>query len=563
MGAPAPRTRTASVLREVAAVVLFGIALAAATNWPLLDDFHRSIPGNLGDPLVLAWAIQWGGFALFHQPLDLFQANVFWPLENTLAFTDGSLLGYSPVGAAGSGTSAALVHYNALFLFAYTLAFVGTYALARELGARPLAAAAAGTAFAYAPWRHAHDIHLNVLSSGGVPLSLFLLVRAYRRSDWKLLLAGWLVAAWQLSLGFNTGLPFVYLLLALIFAAVIARVRRRVPPLSRSASAAALVGAAVFVAVGSLLAMPYAAVADRYPESVRTTFEVATFSPLPQSYLAAPVESALWGRITRPIRETVKLPTEQALFPGLTLLALATVGLLAGRWRRRQKIALAAGTATAFVFSLGFHIATGTFDYLFPYRLLYEFVPGWQGLRTPGRLMTFATLGLALLAAAGSDRVRDWIAERRPATRWPALAAAVLVALIVVEGWPRHRYALVPGPPAARGLAEPQLHLPADGKDADVLYGFWSTNGFPKLVNGASGFEPRSRIRLRESLGAFPDRTTVSRLRMLGVRTVILHRELARGTPWEGAETRPVRGLDLRVSRRAELVVYDLGAGRQ
>ena len=164
---------------------------------------------------MLAWAVQWGGHALVHQPLDLFQANVFWPLENTLAFTDGSLVGYSPVGAVGSGTTAALIHYNALFLFAYTLALVGAYALARELGASPLGAAVAGVAFAYAPWRHAHEIHLNVLSTGGVPLALFLLLRGYRRSDWRLLLAGRLVAAWQLSLGFNTGLPLAYLLVRL------------------------------------------------------------------------------------------------------------------------------------------------------------------------------------------------------------------------------------------------------------------------------------------------------------------------------------------------------------
>ena len=223
------------------------------------------------------------------------------------------------------------------------------------------------------------------------------------------------------------------------------------------------------------------------------------------------------------------------------------------------------GTAVALVLSLGFHIAVGKLDYLFPYRLLYEFAPGWQALRTPGRLMAFATLGLALLAAAGTDRVRDWVARRRPGTRLPVLVAGLLVALVVVEGWPSHRYVAVPEPPSTVRLPEPQLHLPADGKDADVLYGFWSTNGFPELVNGASGFEPRSRQRAarRHSRG-FPDRATVARLRALGVRTVILHRDLASGTPWADADARSVRGLGLRPRRIGELVVYDLrSAGQQ
>ena len=178
--------------------------------------------------------------------------------------------------------------------------------------------------------------------------------------------------------------------------------------------------------------------------------------------------------------------------------------------------------------------------------------------------MAFATLGLALLAAAGTDRVRDRVARGRPGTLWPTAVAGLLVALVVVEGWPSHRYVAVPESPSVVRLPEPQLHLPADGKDADVLYGFWSTNGFPELVNGASGFEPRSRRALRESLDGFPDRATVVRLKALGVRTVILHRDLASGTPWEDAASRPVRGLGLRPKRSGELVVYDLRrAGQQ
>jgi len=59
-------------------------------------------------------------------------ANVFYPHRLSLAFSD-SLLGYGPAGLFGSGTVAALVRYNLLFLFAWALPFVGTYLLAREL----------------------------------------------------------------------------------------------------------------------------------------------------------------------------------------------------------------------------------------------------------------------------------------------------------------------------------------------------------------------------------------------------------------------------------------------
>ncbi len=57
--------------------------------------------------------------------------------------------------------------------------------------------------------------HLHVISSGGLALALFLLLRGYRRGSRGLVLAGWLVSAWQISLGFTLGLQYAYLLLVL------------------------------------------------------------------------------------------------------------------------------------------------------------------------------------------------------------------------------------------------------------------------------------------------------------------------------------------------------------
>ena len=161
-------------------MVAAGVVLAVAATWPLTLELRSRLPDNLQDPSLIAWQLAWAGHALIHQPLHLFQANAFWPLSDSLAFTD-PLIGYAPAGLIGSGPGAAVVRYNLLYLFSYALAFAGTYALARELGAGRAAAAVAGIAFAYAPWRLTQGGHLHILSSGGVPLALFLLLRGYRR----------------------------------------------------------------------------------------------------------------------------------------------------------------------------------------------------------------------------------------------------------------------------------------------------------------------------------------------------------------------------------------------
>src|SRR5919106_3530258 len=210
-----PQLSTISLTKnEIGVAVLAGVLLALVMHWPLPLHIGSDIPKDLGDPLPQAWQIAWGGHALQHQPLDYWQSNMYWPLDNTLAFSD-ALVGYAPFGLIGEGFEAAIARYDLLFLFAYALAFVGTYLLARELGVSRPAAAVAGAAFAYAPWRLEQDGHLHVISSGGIALALFLLVRGYRRGSARTVLAGWLVAAWQLALGFTLGLMLAYLLAAL------------------------------------------------------------------------------------------------------------------------------------------------------------------------------------------------------------------------------------------------------------------------------------------------------------------------------------------------------------
>src|SRR4029077_225552 len=197
--------------RELLWAGLAAVVLAGITSWRLRLPLPTRIAPALGDPVRTAWQVAWVGHAMLHQPLHIFDSNAFYPHPLSLAFSD-SLLGYGPAGFFGSGTVAALVRYNLLFLFAWTLCFFGAYLLARELGLHRIGAAAAGVAFAYAPYRVTEAGHLHVISSGGIPLALFLLLRGYRRGSRRLVLAGWIVSAWQVSLGFTLGLQYCYLL---------------------------------------------------------------------------------------------------------------------------------------------------------------------------------------------------------------------------------------------------------------------------------------------------------------------------------------------------------------
>lgn len=551
--------------RELWLLALGAALLAVVVFWPLPLHLGDHVPKDIGDPLPQAWQVAWGGHALLHQPLDYFQSNQFWPRPDTLAYSD-ALVGYAPAGLLGSGPAAAIARYDLLFLFAYALAFAGAYLLARELGCGTAGAAVAGAAYAFAPWRLEQNGHLHVLSSGGIPLALFLLLRGYRGGRPGLVFAGWLVVTWQVSLGFSLGLQFFYLLAVLAAAAAIAWWRRGRSAPDPAVVRATIAGVIVFAFVTVLLVRPYLRVLDAEPQATRTTTQVAYYSGPLTMFLAAPSENLVWGKVTAAVRDDLRVVPEQTLFPGLAVLVLALAGLAAGRaYPRGLRIGLALGVVALAWLSLGF--PRGGSPLLHPYRIVYDLVPGATAIRVPERLMTLTTLGLALLAGAGVQRAADALRGRGRHAAAAATAVA-LVGLVVVEGagWSVGGRTLlaaadlprVPSEPAGqRGLPAPQLHLPLRPED-NRAYLLWSTAGFPDLLNGRSSVTPRFAQALETWAQPFPDRATVARLRGLGVRTVIVHRDRAAGSPWAAWARRPVRGLALTREVRRDIVRYHL-----
>jgi hypothetical protein len=544
--------------REALAAAATGVVLAVVMTWPLVLHLGVDIGKDTGDPLLQTWQVAWIGHALLHAPLHLWQANTFWPYDDTLAFSD-ALVGYAPVGLfAQASPHAALIGYNLLFLFAYALAFIGAYLLARELRIGWVGAAAAGAAFAYAPWKLSQNGHLHVLSSGGIPLALFLLLRGYRRRSPVTVLAGWLVAAWQMTLGFTLGLQLAYLMLVLAVVFVVGVWRSWLPRPGRRVVVATVLGMAAYVLVSGFMAKPYLRVLDAHPEARKSVRDAQSFSPRPRSFLAAPAESKALGRITSRARASLEAPDEESLFPGFAISVLVLFGIFGAVLSRRLRIGLASGVVVCALLSLGVRDVDGWNRYLTPYRFLFDFAPGWDGVRTPGRINTLTSLGLALLAGAGVCVVARLLEERRGA-RFAHRVAGALVVVILLEGLGPLAHPRVPTPPAAVRLeAEPQLHLPAGFLD-DLRYSYYTTAGFPPTVNGAGGFDPDGYDALRHEVAGFPDSRSVAVLRKLGVRTVLLHPDAAVGSAWEDAASKSVAGLGVERERVGDVIVYRLG----
>ncbi|GAA4210757.1 hypothetical protein [Actinocatenispora rupis] len=562
---------------EWTVVSVAGLLLAVVLTWPTMLHPASTVPQDIYDPLLQTWQVAWDGHALLTNPLHLWDSNTFYPEHDTLAYSD-SLLGYAPLGMIGSGPVAALVRYNVLYVLVHALAFVGTYALCRQVGARRAAAAMAAAAFAYAPWRLAHGGHLNILSTGGIALALAMLARGHgvtlrrdappqRRIRWGWALGGWLVAAWQVTLGFGLGLPFAYVLgLVVVVGCVIwlvRRIRRRAGAFHVSLLVGNLVGLVVFGLTCLYMGLPYLRAVNAHPYARRGAAELAWFSPPWQGYFIAPEQSSLWGDAHAKAREALPFQPEMTLLVGMVLLAFALLGVVLSTWSVRTRVLLVAGVAVSVVLGMGTRFPGGG---RYTYLLLHDHLPAWDAIRTPGRLVVWTTLLLALLAAGAVSALGDRAGEvalsrgRNPRRLGPALRVLVAVPLllVLVEGWNRTPHPVVPPEPhELRGVAGPVLILPTD-QLTDERYMYWSTDGFPTMVNGGSGFQPARQDQIRKVATAFPDQSSVAYLRDLGVRTVVVFRDGLPGTPYQDAISRPVAGLGVSVRDTGAAVVFTL-----
>jgi hypothetical protein len=487
--------------------VIGGFALLTVVmTWPQVRHLNTMVP-NSDDPLLSIWRLSWIAHVLPSHPADLLNGNIFYPEKRTLAYTDAALLEglvASPFIWAGISPIAT---YNLLVLACMALSGAAMWAYCRRLTGSDRAAWLGGIVFAFVPFRFDHFQHLELQATMFLPLALLSVehvLESGRVRDWVGLGAS--VVA-QVYAGIYYG---VFLLTAL---AVVVPVRVWLLPAERRARQVrpALLLA---LAVGAVTA-PYLAayVQNRDLLGERSLSDIHLYSATWWNYLATGSGNVLYGGWSFGLGQN-----ERRLFPGALALALSAVGVT--RLTRQRATLLAVGVV-GLIISLG--VTTPLYDLLravaFPYR----------GLRAPARASILVFLAVGGLAAVGWSRIEETLPRwaRRAAV---AVGAAMLLEYATVIG----PWLTLPSPPPAvyRWLAaEPrsvvvEFPLPtADRLDFlyEGLYMLGSTVHRQPLLNGYSGFFPRSFFELLERTATFPDDGSLGYLRERGVNLIIVH----------------------------------------
>jgi len=493
-------------------------ALTVLLTWPLATRLNLI---EAGDSSYFAWVMAWTTRALLHDPSSLPQANTLYPLRYAL-FLDEPIVATSILSLPlRLLTRDPIVTLNVVRLLTFFLSALGVRALASSLGLSPLSAFAAGAIFSFSSNRVSSPAHLSVLGTQFLPLYFLFLHRWTREGSMKAAgLAGLFFGLSAWACGYQALLAAAILPIPILI--LIER-----PAILRTAPAG------IAVALAFLLPLQWLhkqALAPLHYE--RTASETIFFSAPLEGTFSTSASNRVWGGATENLRSIV----EGDLFQGVTVLGLAALALLASRsdpGRRRLILGYTALAACAFLVALGPEVRLfGRSLFPGPFSLLREFEV-FRMIRVPARASVFLCLGLSMLAALGLDRVR------RPGWRVALLAMALLEALAAplnVVAADRCINAADAEPDIYLWLQaqpgnEPVIELPILPNDGlfqrprfdDSMYLLRSTTHWKPLVNGYAGTEPQAYGRIRDAMKDFPSDESITLLRSMGVRHVLVH----------------------------------------
>jgi hypothetical protein len=515
-----PRLRAA--LLAVAGFTVLTLLLTAPLAW----RGASAGPVNTGDGQLSVWNVSWVARALVLDPSHVYDANIFAPHRNTLAFSEANL----PAGVLGLPawwlTRNPYATYNSAVCLSLLLAALAMFGLVTHLTANRPAAAVAAILFAFAPFVTVRYAHIQLLVTSGLPLSLWAMHRfADRPTPWRAVMASLAIAFAGLSCGYYGFFAAIAVGVGMAYYAV-SRGHWRRPTYW---ALCLLAGAGATLAILPFF-LPYLELL-RNAEPFRTLDDARQYSATWRSYASST------AHLHRLLIEPV-LPFNQAdypervLFPGFLACGLAAAAVIMALQRARAP-ATEPGQRTRQSETVGFYVVLASLAAWFSvgpsgwlYSAAFRIVPGWSLLRAPSRFGIVVTLAFVVLAGVA---LASWFQSSR--RRWwlPLLVGLIAIADVAAVPWDTRDALKVPAayrmlanlPPG--GVASfPFFFRPIDFHRHSI-YMLYSTAHWHPIVNGYSDRIPEDFKAMVIPVSSFPAWEAFGILRKHGARYVVFH----------------------------------------
>ena len=520
------------------------VVVAVGLTFPHLGVAATRIPGNAGDGLLNVWIMRAVQTGLPHGWHALWDAPIFYPSLNALAFSDGlipvALVDWPLRTIFGDALAS-----NIIYLGAWVLSSWCMYRLARRFVTYWGAAVVAALAYTYSSIRLVHYQHFQLVVGGAlVPLVLLLLLRCTDGpSPRRGIALGVAFATLTLTASYYGAMMGLFVLVIAAGSVVTVRGEQR----RRMFVAFALAGVVVFV-LAAPIGVHYLLL-ERDP-AFRRAFVPAAATHL-TDFLASGLGNHVLSRV--PVighyTQQPRRGVENRLFPGMVATMFAVIGATVvtrevrrhgwGSTRLRELLLTVVAAVVVVALSFGDWFRLARHRVPLPFAWFRHTVPGFSGIRATSRLALGGELAVAMFAAIGIDKIilRRW--QQRP--RVALIATIGLSAIVLAEAGLSLFFVTVPTTANDGGIDQALRALPAGVVlelpiRSDTSGYAWPFVEAPRQlvaihdgdarVNGYSGFQPPNFDGRAALLNRFPASDAITEAQHIGVRYIVLRTTL-------------------------------------
>jgi len=502
---------------------------------------------NVIDPLFYAWNISHNAYNMFGGIDQLLNTNIFFPLTNTLAFSD-TLWAQSIVTTPIIWlTDNPIFAENIAVLISFPLSALFMFLLSLYLTKNNIASILSGLFFAFSYPRLSQIGHLPMIWNQWLPLYILYLLKFLKEGKKInfIFLCIWYLLAISSSIYFGVFLiPITGTVLIWDF---ITRMQNHTLAVYKNRFLETIPTLFIFLILLVALNFPYVRLKAEHPELKRSIDDMTHLRATPKDYMSVLPTSLLAPLLPNSINEHVFYPTCSVIF-------LALLGFILSKKQNKNVLFLwiILGTVSLVLsfgdqqaFSLG-SFSTGTLR--LPYYYLYTYIPLFQTVRVPARLGIFVILSLCILAAYGIDSLKNHKGYR--------YIIGAFFCIFIIEIWQfqtafvsiplKHSvpevYSWITQLPKNTVIAElpvslfyhgikmeDQLYTPYNALQKSHTYAletyrvYYSSFHKKRMINGYGGYLPDSYNKLTANLENFPSEDTVQNLSNTGVTHVIVH----------------------------------------
>lgn len=495
----------------------------------LFSGFFTHVETN--DGRLIAWTISWDIHSFLSHPLNIFDANYFFPQKNNLCYSEhliGTALWGIPVWLASNGNPAAT--FNFLMITGFVLTAYFSFLLIRKLVNHNGVAFLGAFINGFCSYRLYNVAHLQNAFIFYIPLCLLFFYKFLENKKLKFLI-GMGACLYLQSISSWYHMIFIFLMVG-SFAAYYCFVAKKI-------STADLKKVVVMMGIVFVFIIPLAIPYFKFNKESHTAFSLGDvlsadlggyFIPSPYTFGNSIFFNYLGISKSRWLENFNFIGYVTLLFSIFGLFKLYRNANHSLRFRfQKENLVFITVAGIFFIFSFGpFFIFNdkGT-DLKLPYYAVFKLFSPIRFLRCVSRYSTVVFLMMSVLASFGFVNILASIQEKL----YRRIVYALVFVLVVIEYAPIERFNRFSDmsnvPEIYNNIKSDQdvkalVELPINVDDfTTTKYLYYAGIHFKSIVNGYNGYIPLTYNQYRQTFDAPVNEFTASMLNQIGVTHIL------------------------------------------